>query len=289
MGYSKKEVTKNTRNGGIRAPPLGYELLGSTAIIEYAGTLSEQKIMAQALAASNPRIKTVLAKAGPVQGRFRTRKLRFLYGERKWTVKYRENNCDFVFDPRRTFFSSKLSFERSRIVDASKDGEKIMVMFAGVGPFAIELAKAHRQCSIAAIEENPYAYRRMRDNIRLNRLENVVAIEGDVAKVWRRYADSADRVVMPLPWSSLDFLDAAFGVAHACAIVHIYVFGNADNVVDDSWGCIRAQASKEGCVVKLLFTRVVRTYSAREIEVAIDFEVKKPKSMQTAASSRQRK
>ena len=57
------------------------------------------------------RIETVLLKAGPVEGRYRTRKLSYLTGAKKYMVEYRENGCLFRFDPRKTFFSSRLSFE----------------------------------------------------------------------------------------------------------------------------------------------------------------------------------
>ena len=267
---------KSEKKAGATPPPIGYELLGSTAIIEHSGTILEQKEMGLKLIRSNNRIKTVLAKAGPVQGRFRIRKLRYLCGDRKWVVKYKENGCEFVFDPRRTFFSSKLSFERSRIINNSSNNESVIVMFAGVGPFAIEIAKTHKGSHVVAIEENPYAYRRMKDNIRLNKLKNVEALEGDVAKKWKLYKDRFDRVIMPLPWSSIDFLDAAFNVSKRKSIIHIYIFGDASSIVADSWKRIKEHAHSCNFKVKLLFNRTVRTYSAKEIEVVLDIELKKP-------------
>ena len=41
--------------------------------------------------------------------------------------------------------------------------------FAGVGPFAIEIAKSHPRASVLAIELNPSAYGYMLKNIRLNK------------------------------------------------------------------------------------------------------------------------
>jgi tRNA (guanine37-N1)-methyltransferase len=94
----------------------GYELLGNIAIIEISDRLkSKEKAIADALMGSNPRVKTVLAKAGAVHGVYRTRSLRYVSGARNYVATYNENGCAFRFDVRRVFFSGKLSYERSRV------------------------------------------------------------------------------------------------------------------------------------------------------------------------------
>jgi tRNA (guanine37-N1)-methyltransferase len=253
-----------------------YDLLGTTAIIESKGSRTMAKREALDLMKFDPRIRTVLLKAGPVTGKYRTRKLAYLAGARKYMVEYRENGCTFRFDPRRTFFSSRLSFERSRILNLAKDGEDVCVMFAGAGPFAIELGRRFKGSMITAIEENPASFRYMKENIALNRTPNVIPVRGDVKKVARNYADSADRIIMPLPWSSLEFLDEAETVAKKRATVHLYVFGKTKGLEADSWKRIAAHAKKNRYKVRKLFTRAVRTYSATESEIVIDYEIRKP-------------
>ena len=49
---------------------------------------------------------------------------------------------------------------------------------------------------------------------------------------------------MPLPWSSLDFLDEALVVAKKTATVHIYVFGKTKGLEKESWKRISAHAKK---------------------------------------------
>lgn len=252
-----------------------YDLLGNTAIIEFRGSRAEAKRQALDLMRFDNRIKTVLIKAGPVTGKFRTRKLAFLAGVRKYTVEYKENGCIFRFDPRKTFFSSRLSFERSRILALAKDGEDICVMFAGVGPFAIELGRKFKGSMITAIEENPASVRYMKENILLNKTKNVMAVKGDVKKVAKRYEESADRIIMPLPWSSLDFLDETFTVAKKRSIIHIYLFGKTKGLEANSWKKITAHAKKNRYSAKKIFTRDVRTYSATESEIVIDYEIRK--------------
>jgi tRNA (guanine37-N1)-methyltransferase len=252
-----------------------YDLLGATAIIEFRGSRKSAKSEALKLMKFDGRIKTVLLKVGPVEGRFRTRRLAYLAGVRRYVVEYRENGCTFRFDPRKTFFSSRLSFERSRILSLAKDGEDVCVMFAGAGPFAIELAKKFKNSTVTAIEENPASVRYMKENIVLNRLKNVIPVKGDVKKVAKRFKESADRIIMPLPWSSLDFLDEALLVAKKWATVQIYIFGKTEGLASDSWKKIIAHSRKNRYKVKRIFSRAVRTYSLTESEIVIDYEIRK--------------
>jgi tRNA (guanine37-N1)-methyltransferase len=254
---------------------IGYDLLGTTAIIEFRGSRPEARKAALQLTQFDNRIQTVLLKAGPVEGKFRTRKLVYLAGKKIYTVDYRENGCTFRFDPRKTFFSSRLSFERSRMLALAKDGEDVCVMFAGAGPFAIELAKKFKGSIVTAIEANPASVRYMKENIKINKTPNVIPILGDVKKVAKNHNNSADRIIMPLPWSSLDFLDEAVIVAKKKATIHLYIFGKTDKLEKESWKAISAHAKKNKYSVKKLFCRAVRTYSSTDSEIVIDYQIRK--------------
>ena len=137
---TKKELSKLAR---------GYDQLGDIVIIEFDGSKGKEKEIAQILMDSNRSIKTVLAKAGAISGKYRVRKLRYVAGKKNFIATYVENGCRFRFDTRKVFFSNRLSYERSRIIKLVKDRERIMVMFAGIGPFAIEIAKAKRHTKIS--------------------------------------------------------------------------------------------------------------------------------------------
>ncbi len=254
-----------------------FDLLGSTAIIETKNLKDKGKSLAELILKNNKNIKTVLAKAGPVTGQYRTRKYRYVAGKRRYTVEYRESGCTFSFDPRRTFFSPRLSYERSRINGLVNGGENVMVLFAGAGPFVVVIAKSHKDVHVVGIEKNPYAYRMMKKNIANNKVLNAIADKGDVKKRAHFYSGFADRVVMPLPWSSIDFLDDAIRIAKHEAIIHIYVFGETKSVLKESLKLIKLHAKKNHYSVKRLFSRTVRPYSAKESEIVIDFKILKSK------------
>ncbi len=255
----------------------GYEQLGTIAVIGSKLKSVKERQVAKALMQTNKSITTVLAKAGPISGTYRTRKLRYVAGIRTYTALYRENNCMFKFDVRKVYFSSKLSYERARIAAQVQDKENVMVMFAGVGPFAIEIAKAHPKTNVVAIEINKHGYESMLENIERNKTHNVKAVLGDVKKAYGKYRRWADRVIMPLPMSSLSFLDEAYAVSKRNAIINIYSFGTIGSAFEDIWGVIKDHATVNGYKVRLLGKREVRQYSSTEVEMEIEHRIVKMK------------
>jgi len=252
----------------------GYDMLGNIAIIDLSGKLKrKERKIADALMRSHKSVKTVLAKAGAVSGVYRIRKVRYVAGEKNYIAEYRENNCTFRFDVRKTFFSNRLSFERTRIMGLVKDKESVMVMFAGVGPFAIEIAKAHPKTTVRGIELNRNACTYMNGNIKLNKVTNVKAQCGDVKKLAGRNRGFADRIIMPLPNSSIEFLDQVFTVAKRKAVVHLYRIGPTGAVVADTKAMIREHAKRKGYSVRFVFDRVVRPYSSKDVEIVLDFAI----------------
>jgi tRNA (guanine37-N1)-methyltransferase len=263
---SKDELTKLSK---------GYDQIGSIAIIEFKGKRANERKIARLLIQSNNSIKTVLAKAGAVSGKYRIRKLRYVAGIKDYMANYRENECIFRFDIRKVYFSNRLSFERSRILKLAKKGENVMVMFAGVGPFAIEIARNIKDTNIVAIELNKSAYNYMLASITLNKLNNVKAVCGDVKKEAKNYGNFADRVIMPLPKSSLEFLDQVHKVAKKNAVVHLYAFSELDDPFSKICNKIVAHSKKKRYTVKIMNKRIVRPYSTKECEVVIDYSIKK--------------
>lgn len=250
----------------------GYDPFGNIAMIEISDALkSKERDIGNAIIGNSSTITTVLAKSGPVKGVYRTRSVRYVAGKRTYIADYKENGCEFRFDVRRVFFSPRLSYERSRISKLVVDGEKVAVPFAGVGPFAIEIAKSHPKSDVVAIELNSHAYRYMLANARLNRVENLKAVNGDFMDVAGKFRGFADRVVMPMPKTSLDFIPAACTIAKKKAMFHIYTFCAAGHEAE-TVKRIRKKFSAEGRSSRLVASRTVRPYSKSEIEIVLDME-----------------
>ncbi len=247
------------------------ELLGNIAVIETSERIAGK--LAAAVMEENKGVSTVVMKSSAVKGRYRTRKYRHIAGKRTYVARYRENGCTFVFNLRKSFFSSRLAFERKRVADLSKNGERVVVMFAGVGPFAVEIAKGRPKSKIVAIELNDSAYKYMLENININHVDNIVPVCGDVAEKSKDYLGFADRIVMPLPKGAQDFIGYAISMAKRRCIFHYYAFAEGDDPFSQQMLYLREEAAKRNMRFKLLFRRIVRTYSASVVEIALDFEL----------------
>ncbi len=271
---SYRELLKSTLGkGGYASVVKGYDLLGNIAVIDAPKSMAKK--VAKAVMSSNRSVETVLRKEGAVKGKYRTRGYSHVLGLKSYVAVYKENGCIFRFDVRKVFFSARLAYERLRIAKLVKSHETVLVMFAGVGPFAIEIAKAHGDANVVAVELNGAAYRSMLENIRMNGIDNVTAECGDAKKLGKRYRSFADRIVMPLPKDSYAFLDAVNRYAKNGCMVHYYAFGETDSAFEYHTGKIRKFFSKRRKKIVVFGKRIVRPYSAHEIEIVLDFAIRK--------------
>ncbi|MFN3384599.1 MAG: class I SAM-dependent methyltransferase, partial [Archaeoglobaceae archaeon] len=172
---SLKEALKDKlREEELKILRRSFEIVGNVAIIEIPDELMHRSdLIVSAILSRHKNVKTVLRKVGEVSGAFRVAKYEKLHGEETETIA-KEYGCRFLVDPTKAYFSSKLSTERERIAKLVKDGERVLVMFAGVGPYAIVIAKLSKPREVVGVELNSVAVDYFRKNIKLNKVTNVV-------------------------------------------------------------------------------------------------------------------
>ena len=266
------ELTPDELDGLVRS----FDIVGDIAVLEVPDALrKKERAIAKAVMDVHRHVHVVAKKASPMSGEFRVRKLKIIAGEKRTETLYTEHGCKMKVDIAKVYFSPRLSFERQRIASQVKKGERILAMFAGVGPFPLVIAKRQPHVEIAAIELNPDAVRLMEENIRLNRLEGVIKpILGDVREVVpRQFRGWADRVLMPLPKDAHEFLSEAFIAARRGCMVHFYHFAPIGKSFTEARKLVRAAAKKAGRKVEFISERVVRPYSPQTEQVVIDFKV----------------
>ena len=255
-----------------------FDTLGNIAIIEIPkGLKKKEKIIGSALLALNKNIKTVCKKTGAHKGKYRIEPIRIIAGEKNTLATYRESACTFKIPLGKVFFSPRLGTERLRISKQIKPGEIIGAFFAGVGPFPIVFARNSPMQKAVAIELNPVAVKWLKENVRLNKLENKIEIvKGDVKRIVpKKFKRAFDRVVMPLPKGAESFLrEAMLSIKKKGGIIHFYAFVSSADPFTEPIKKIEAVAKKLKRKVRVLFKRQVRTFSKETIQVVIDFEVK---------------
>jgi len=267
-----------------------YDCVGDIAIAEIPDELvPKQDVIARAIMAQNSHIKVVARKDSPMLGEYRVRKLTIIAGEKRTTTTYRESGCSFEFDVAKVYFSVRLSHERLRIASLVKPTERVLALFAGVGPFAIVIAKKKPRTQVVGIELNPVAVKSFEKNVLLNKTTNVKAILGDVKKIVPKdYAGWADRITMPLPHSAGDFLDAALiGANPEGCTIHFYGFvetkakGETDfhkDIYAPLVKLVKEKCAKAGVSCRITGKRVVRPFAAYVVQVVIDFKVSRAKA-----------
>ncbi len=234
-----------------------FEQVGGIAIMQ-----DDDPVGAAEILSSKKTYHTVLYAESAVHGPFRTKKFKVLAGKQTTATEYVEYGLHFSLDLSLAYFSARLSGERQRILSLMDDGERVVDMFAGVGPFALTLAQ--KASIVYAGDINPDACILMVKNIAKNRLTNVVPILSDALHLPHICPYPADRIIMNLPLQSVAFLDAAFRMARPGGVIHLYALVHREDEYLDIL---------HKCPVEKIEHRYVRSYSPDQFHVVYDIFV----------------
>ncbi|WP_456423414.1 tRNA (guanine(37)-N1)/4-demethylwyosine(37)-methyltransferase Taw22, partial [Thermococcus sp.] len=177
-----------------------YDVIGDIAVIQIPKELEHRvEDMIFALRKVHPFLK-VIARKGFHEGAFRVRNYSIIWGEERLETIHRENGVEIKVDLSRVFFNPRMKGERYRLAQLVRDGERVLIPFAGVLPYALVIAR-YRKVKITAIELNRDAYELGLENIERNRRRlkgEIEFIHGDAFEVLPELP-SYDRVISPTP------------------------------------------------------------------------------------------
>ncbi len=257
------------------------EIIGDIAVIRVPFNLKPEdlKPLAEALLEKLPYVKSVWAGLPGVSGEYRLRKYVHLAGEKRSETIYREHGCSFKLDITRTYVSPRLNYEHKRIARLVREGEVVTNMFAGVGLFSIIIARYSKPRRVYSIDINPWAYRYMVENIRLNRVEDtVVPLLGDAAEVIReKLVGSSDRVLMPLPELALEYLGYAVeALRNRRGFIHVYLHvdtARGEDPFEKAGEKLSRRLEELGVKARVVFRRKVRMIGPRKYQLVYDLLV----------------
>ena len=255
-----------------------FDVLGNIAIVKFPRNfkLVDKKKFANKILRDNSSIKTVLEKVGGFSGRLRKMQTKYVAGEKNKEVLYKENECVFRFNIDKTYFSSRLSNERKELASKIKKGNNVLVMFAGVAPFPIIIAKNSKADKIYSNEINREANKYAKLNIELNKVKDKVElIPGDIKKIAEKLKDKKtkfDVIVMPRPQLKNSFLEQAFMLSKKATRIFYYDFCKEDEV-DLVVEKVKKEAEKFKKKIKILRTKKAGEIGPYKIRIRVDFEV----------------
>lgn len=280
MGHGlRAELRDKLPEDLLNGVPRSFDIIGSkqkaVAIIEIPENLEQsEEIIAEAIMRVHGNVASVLAKESERTGTYRTRELRLVAGDEETEVVHKEGGCLFKLDPRTVYFSPRESTERERITNAVKEGEEILVMFSGIGPLPICIAKRHGSVRATAVELNPVAHNYCVENIHLNRVgDRVEAIKGDVCEVCPNLDEKYDRIVMPLPKGAYRFLDVAMPLLKDRGVLHFYHWAPETNLFTASEKLVAEAAEDAGRRAEVVDRVRVSQYSPRYWKVRLDARI----------------
>jgi tRNA (guanine37-N1)-methyltransferase len=252
-----------------------YDILGNVAIAKFPRGFStkDKKKFAENILKTQKAIKTVLEKSEKVKGRLRKLSTEFVAGEKTKEVLYRENDCVFRFNIDETYFSPRLSNERKEIASKMKKDEVVLVMFAGVSPYSIVIAKKSKVKKVYSNELNRKANKYAELNISLNKLKDKVElIPGDIQRVAPTIKRKFDVIVMPRPQLKDSFLKEAFMLSKKGTRIYYYDFCKEEdiNLIVEK---IKDEAKKANKKIKITEVKKAGEIAPYKVRLRVDFKI----------------
>lgn len=148
-----------------------FETIGHIAHLNLRKHLMEYKhVIGQVILDKNAHIRTVVNKTDSIDETFRFFKMEVLAGDDEMKATVKEHGCTFELDFSKVYWNSRLQSEHKQIVDIVGKGSIVFDVFAGIGPFAIPIAKKSK-CKVYANDLNPESHKWLKHNAKLNKLD----------------------------------------------------------------------------------------------------------------------
>lgn len=164
------------------------------------------------------KVKTVM-KVDHIHGTKREPVIKLLYGEDTETIN-KENGCLFKLDLKKVMWSKGNNNERIRIAKLVEDDETVIDMFAGIGYFSIPIGVHSNAKQVYSIEINPNSFHYLKENIKLNKINNITPLLGDCMDITPEY--SADRIIMGYVKTTHHYLKVAIDSLNKGGVIHYH-------------------------------------------------------------------
>lgn len=249
--------------------PGSWAVIGDIVLVRFPADCPDRTAVAEALLELQG-ADTVLARNG-IGGRFREPDVEVVAGSGDTETIHTEHGTKYALDLDRVMFSPGNKAERVRMGDAVSAEDRVLDMFAGIGYFALPMARAGAR--VTAIERNPDAFGFLVENAALNDVEEwLTPILGDCREVIDAFpseTQSFDRVVMGY-YDAREYVDHALTALATGGTLHLHEAApnaiGSDRAIDR----LKAAVADRDRRVENLTTRTVKTHAEGVSHVVID-------------------
>jgi tRNA wybutosine-synthesizing protein 2 len=199
--------------------PGSWAVVGGVVLARF-GDCPRREAVADALLELHGEAHTVLDRRG-IEGPHREPAVEVVAGEGRTETVHVEHDTEYALDLAETMFSPGNEAERTRMGRAIDPGERVLDMFAGVGYFALPMARAG--ALVTAVERNPTALAYLVENRERNGVgARLSAVRADCRRVVPRGVGAdADRVVMG-HFDAPDYLGVALDAVAEGGTLHLH-------------------------------------------------------------------
>ncbi|MFB6077449.1 MAG: class I SAM-dependent methyltransferase family protein [Halarchaeum sp.] len=181
-GWSEDELAR---------APSSWAVVGDVILVSFPDDCPDRAAVGDALLDVHGNADTVLARGG-ITGETRTPDVEVVAGAGDTETVHVEHGTRYALDLAEVMFAPGNQAERVRMGEIVGADERVLDMFAGVGYFALPMARAG--ADVVAVEKNPVAFRYLAENAQLNDVAaNVECVLGDCRE---HDGTGFDRVVM---------------------------------------------------------------------------------------------
>lgn len=263
----------------IERAPASWAVVGDVILVSFPPECPDRAAVGDALLELHGEAETVLARGG-VAGETREPAVEVVAGSGDTETIHTEHGTRYALDLAEVMFAPGNQAERVRMGEVVSEDERVLDMFAGIGYFALPMARAG--ADVVAVEKNPTAFRYLAENAQLNGVAaNVECVLGDC----REYdsTEPFERVVMGY-YDSLgghgddtdldpSYLSAAFDALGGAGTVHVHTTCPEPEFPERAVGRVESVAEKCGVAVEIRASRVVKSHSEGVVHGVLDVEV----------------
>ena len=257
----------------IAAAPGSWAVIGSVILADFGDVSAEKRLSAdrreavgEALLDLHGEADTVLARGG-IDGTCRDPNGEVVAGTGETETVHVEHGTKYALDLAEVMFSPGNKAERARMGEIVDPDERVFDMFAGIGYFALPMARAGAE--VTAAEIDPESYRLLVENAMLNGVtENFRAVLGDCRDV----ETTADRVVMGY-YEAVEYLDSALDALVSGGTVHLHEATPEGLFPERPIERLEAAITTTDRSVEVFETHVVKSHSAGVVHGVVDARV----------------
>jgi tRNA wybutosine-synthesizing protein 2 len=271
----KSELTQEE----LEKLPSGFQTISKIILLRLWPELYEKRfIIGKKCLELYPNMKSVYYYGGKILGQFRIpEKIEFLSGIDNPIVIHKEHNVLYKFDITKIMYSKGNLKERKYMATLVKPGEIVIDMFAGIGYFSLPMALFSEAYLIYSIELNPVAFKYLKENIKLNHLEDkIVPIFGNCNEEIKNLAEEgirADRIVMAVFPAPIEYISSALlCVKESGTVVH-YEGIKEKELYLSLFNDFNEVAKKNGYKCELKEFRIVKSYGPHLYHIVLDIFV----------------